>query len=95
MRCRDLDLERSNSRRRARERERDLLIASLHEVSFQAHGHLDVNVVLDVLLRDQLDLRVVLRDLVVRQQVQQVEAENGVLALRLANQAVKLIVEAP
>lgn len=59
----------------------DFLVAALDEVGLQRDGNLYVNVRVDVLLRDQLNLRVVLRDFVVGQQVQQVEAEDGVFAL--------------
>jgi len=64
----------------------------LHEVGLQTHGHLHVDVVVDLLLVDQLDLRVVLRNLVETQQVQQVQPNHGVLLLGGGDHAIELIV---
>lgn len=38
----------------------DFLIATLYEVGFQRHGHFNVDICLDILLRNQLNLSVVL-----------------------------------
>ena len=70
----------------------DLLVASLDEVGLERHRNLNVDVVIDVFLRDQLNFSVILRDLVVREQVKQVEAENCVLPLRLADDVLKFVV---
>lgn len=64
----------------------------MHEVGLQTHGHLHVDVVVDLLLVDQLDLRVVLRNLVETQQVQQVQPNHGVLLLGGGDHAIELIV---
>ena len=40
----------------------DFLIATLYEVGFQRHGHFNVDICLDILLWNQLNLSVVLRD---------------------------------
>ena len=40
----------------------DFLVASLHEICFKAYRHLDVDIVLNVILRDQFDFSVILRD---------------------------------
>ena len=39
----------------------DLLVGSLHEVCFERDRHLDVDVCVDDVLRNELDLSVVLR----------------------------------
>ena len=39
----------------------DLLVGSLHEVGFERDRHLDVDVCVDDVLRNELDLSVVLR----------------------------------
>ena len=49
---------------------KDFLVASLHKVGLEGDGDLDVYVGIDVLLRDELDLCVVLRDFVIGEQVE-------------------------
>ena len=39
----------------------DLLVGSLHEVCFERDRHLDVDVCVDDVLRDELNLSVILR----------------------------------
>ena len=72
----------------------DFLIGALDEVGLEADWNLDVDVVVDVLLRNELNFSVILGDLIVGQQIEQVQAQNGVLPLRLANDVLKLVVVA-
>lgn len=42
----------------------DFLVAALHEVGLEADWHLDVDVAIDVFLRNQLNFSVILRNLI-------------------------------
>ena len=47
----------------------DFLVAALYEVCLERHWHFDVNVSVNVLLWNQLDLGVVLRDSISEERV--------------------------